>query len=138
MRPHPHLPVALIAFSGALIALVGAFVGCSTQREQAATHADRSARPRATIAPLQSCETRELRYDGSEVVLVANVDHSLASLTVVASRSDAARKRAVAEIEAQLGTPHPDTRIEQRPWKDGLVELTDPCGRLVTPSPEPT
>ncbi len=72
------------------------------------------------------------------MLLVANVDSTLASLTVVASRSEAARKRAVAEIEAQLGTPHLDTRVEQRPWKDGLVELTDPCGRLVTPSPEPT
>ena len=72
------------------------------------------------------------------MLLVANVDRTLASLTVVASRSAAARKRATAEIEAQLGTPHLDTRVEQRPWKDGLVELTDPCGRLVTPSPEPT
>ena len=131
MRPHPHLSIALVALSGTL-------VGCARQREPASAHADRSPAPLATIAPLQSCETRELRYDGSEVVLVANVDRSLATLTVVASRSDAARERAVAEIEAQLGTPHPDTRIEQRPWKDGLVELTDPCGRLVTPSPEPT
>ena len=131
MRPHPHLSIALVA-------LFGTLVGCARQREPASAHADRSPAPLATIAPLQSCETRELRYDGSEVVLVANVDRSLATLTVVASRSDAARERAVAEIEAQLGTPHPDTRIEQRPWKDGLVELTDPCGRLVTPSPEPT
>ncbi len=131
MRPYAHLSIALIALSGA-------FVGCAQQREPVAARAALSPAPLATIAPLQSCETRELRYDGSEVVLVANVDRSLASLTVVASRSDAARKRTVAEIEAQLGTPHPDTRIEQRPWKDGLVELTDPCGRLVTPSPEPT
>ncbi len=131
MRPHPYLPIALIVLSGTLF-------GCARQREPAAAQAGDSPKPRATIAPLQSCETRELRYDGSEVMLVANADRSLASLTVVASRSDAARARAVAEIEAQLGMPHPDTRIEQRPWKDGLVELTDPCGRLVTPSPEPT
>ena len=131
MRPYAHLSIAFIALSGA-------FVGCAKHREPVAAQAALSPAPLATIAPLQSCETRELRYDGSEVVLVANVDHSLASLTVVASRSDAARKRTIAEIEAQLGTPHPDTRIEQRPWKDGLVELTDPCGRLVTPSPEPS
>jgi len=126
MRPHPYLPIALIAL-----------VGCAHAGSGAAG-ASRAPMPRATIAPLQPCETRELRYDGSEVVLVANVDRSLASLTVVASRSDAARRRTVAEIEAQLGVPHPDTRIEQRPWKDGLVELTDPCGRLVTPSPQPS
>ena len=129
MRPYSYVPVALLAC---------AIAGCAAREPASGTQSSAAPSPLPSIAPLQSCETRELRYDGAEVLLVANVDRTLASLTVVASRSEAARRRAVAEIEAQLGTPHLDTRVEQRPWKDGLVELTDPCGRLVTPSPEPT
>ena len=131
MRPYSYLSVALLALASAL-------AGCAARKPAGGTQSSASPSPLPSLAPLQSCETRELRYDGAEVLLVANVDRTLASLTVVASRSAAARKRATAEIEAQLGTPHLDTRVEQRPWKDGLVELTDPCGRLVTPSPEPT
>ncbi|MDH2910397.1 MAG: hypothetical protein HKL92_07140 [Candidatus Eremiobacteraeota bacterium] len=131
MRPNSYLSVALVALSCAL-------AGCAAHKPSSSMQSPAAPSPLPSIAPLQSCETRELRFDGAEVVLVANVDRTLASVTVVASRSTAARKRATAEIEAQLGTPHVDTRIEQRPWKDGLVELTDPCGRLVTPTPEPT
>jgi len=131
MRPYSYVSVALLALSFAL-------AGCAAQKPASGMQSSAAPSPLPTIAPLQSCETRELRFDGAEVVLVANVDRTLASLTVLASRSEAARKRATAEIEAQLGAPHVDTRIEQRPWKDGLVELTDPCGRLVTPTPEPT
>jgi len=130
MRPHSYVPVILLSFGFILSSCAG------DAQKNVSSGASPAATP--TIAPLRSCETREFRYRGADVVLVANVNGTLSSLTVIAARSMHARERAMSSIVAQLGAPHPDTSVEQRPWKDGLIELTDPCGRVVTPSPAPT
>lgn len=89
--------------------------------------------PLATQAPLRSCETREVTLDGADVVVQANVDRTLGAIAVVRADDDAARERASQTASRLFGEPHPDTRTMQRPSKWGLVTITDPCGRLVSP-----
>ena len=45
------------------------------------------------------------------------------------------RDKIRAQVVAVFGDPHPDTRTVQRPYKWGLIQVTDLCGRVVSPSP---
>lgn len=69
-----------------------------------------------------------MTLDGANVVLVANVDASLASANVQAN-DDAARTKAIDDVRRLFGEAHRDDRTQTRPAKWGLVEITDPCGR---------
>lgn len=97
--------------------------------------ADRQTDPNATPAPLQPCETREMHERGVDLTIESNANGTLASIRVIGAPDDAQERSAVAFVEHTLGTPSPDPRQIERPWHLGLTQLTDPCGRTVTPSP---
>ncbi|HXF35352.1 MAG TPA: hypothetical protein VN603_12335 [Candidatus Acidoferrales bacterium] len=102
--------------------------GCSS--------AHRGAESNASPAPLGSCESRIMDFDGAEVVVTSNVDTSLASVEIVKAPNAAARSRAVDDAIHAFGPVKRDTRVMTRQSKWGLTTLTDPCGRPVAlPSP---
>ncbi|MHB8177615.1 MAG: hypothetical protein ACYDA5_00790 [Vulcanimicrobiaceae bacterium] len=128
MRPHHALKLSAL---GALL-LVAA---CAAHTSAAPAPKDQP-----TLAPLRSCAERVVYIDGAEVVVEANLDGSLDSATVIRASDAAARRKALAVVVKAYGRPHPDTRVVTRPWKLGLVQQTDPCGRPIfaaSPSPSP-
>jgi hypothetical protein len=72
---------------------------------------------------------------GVDLTIESNANGTLASIRVIGAPDDAQERSAVAFVEHTLGTPSPDPRQIERPWHLGLTQLTDPCGRTVTPSP---
>lgn len=104
-----------------------ALAGCS--HASSATSA-----PTPTPAPLASCETRALTIDDASVVVVASVDGKPVHIDVQSS-DPVQQKRAYDQAVAIFGEPHLDTRTTQRPYKWGLIQVTDLCGRLVSPPP---
>lgn len=100
-----------------------------------AGHSSATASPSASSSPvpLQSCEVRTLTLDGAELVVQANADQSVASIVVVKAPDAAAGAKAMQDAERIFGVPHPDTRTQTRQLKDGLVQITDMCGRPVVP-----
>ena len=121
MRPYAIVSIAALALLAA----------CNSERAQNSATASPSSSP----APLRSCETRELNLDGADLVLHANVDRSVASITVVHAQDDAARSRALEHASKIFGEPHRDTRTATHPNKWGLVQITDMCGQIVSPVP---
>jgi hypothetical protein len=91
----------------------------------------------ASPAPLLSCESREIHVGDADVVLTANVDSSLANVTIISAPDDRARADALAYVKHAFGETKRDSRVELRPWHLGLAKPTDPCGRPVTP-PSPS
>ena len=81
---------------------------------------------------------RTLTLEGAELVVQANADQSVASIVVVKAPSEDARAQAYQDAERIFGTPQPDTRTQTRQLKDGLVQITDLCGRPVLPSATPS
>jgi len=121
----------------ALVQLVGtvslsiASVACSGQHAS-----DAAASPLPSPSPLQSCETRELTLDGTDLIVQANADGTAASIVVVRAADDDARTKALDNARHIFGEPHPDAQTVQRTNKWGLTSLTDPCGRPVSPKPQ--
>ncbi|HEY1977187.1 MAG TPA: hypothetical protein VGG89_11600 [Candidatus Baltobacteraceae bacterium] len=107
------------------IALLAAMTGCSP--------AHRGAESSGSPAPLGSCESRIMEFDGAEVVVTSNVDSSLASVEIVKAPNAEARSRAVDDAIHSFGAVRRDTRVVTRQSKWGLSTLTDPCGRPVAP-----
>ena len=101
----------------------------STKAEQANSSAP-------TPLPLRVCETRELTLDGVDMVLTANIDGTLASMTIVRAPDRDAEDKAVAEVRKLFGVPRSDTRTQTSANKWGIVGTTDLCGRP-TASPTP-
>lgn len=110
-----------------LLAL-GALAGCGGT--QHASQAQASSAP----SPLRACETREVTLDGVDMVLQANIDGTPSSMTIVHAADRDTQDKAVEEARKLFGAPHPDTRTMTHQSKWGIVEITDPCGRPVTPS----
>ena len=106
---------------------------CSAHR---GTAADATQSPLASPAPLLSCEARELRIDGVDMIVQANVDATLGTIVIVRAPDDAARARAIAEAQSIFGRLEPDNRRMNTPNKWGFPVITDPCGRPLTPTPE--
>lgn len=117
-------------FSVAALSLLAA---CTGSRADDAASASPS--PLASPAPLRACETRELTIDGADVVVQANVDRTLGAIVVAHADDDTIRTHALADAAKLFGEPHPDTRTTQRQSKWGLIQITDPCGRPVSPPP---
>ncbi|MDP9110317.1 MAG: hypothetical protein M3M96_01605 [Candidatus Eremiobacteraeota bacterium] len=90
--------------------------------------------PPASPAPLRACETRELSLDGTDMVLAANIDGTLASLTIVHAPDRDAQDKGVEDARKLFGEPHRDTRATTHQSKWGIVEITDACGRPVSPA----
>jgi hypothetical protein len=103
-----------------------------------ASSSNASSSPPASPAPLQSCETRTIAIDGVDVVVHANADQSVASIVVIDAPDPSVRERAYADAVHDFGTPSPDTRTQTHQFKDGLVEITDMCGRPVHPTATPS
>jgi len=123
VRAHALVPVALLLCAA-----------CSGAR----TASGASPSPQASPDQLRSCETRALTLDKADLVVQANVDGTVASIVVIRAPSDEAKAKALADARADFGEPQPDTRTQTRPFKDGLTEITDLCGRVIIPSPEAT
>ena len=124
MRAHAFVPVTLIVLAA-----------CSNAA-QATSNGSPDAS--ATPAPLFSCESREITIDGSDLVVQANADRTLASILIVRAPDDDARAKAFEDARKAFGDPHPDTRTQSRQFKWGLTQLTDMCGRPVMPSSSPS
>ena len=77
MRTHALVSVTLLAFAA-----------CSN-----AQHANSSPAPLASPSPLLSCETRELSLDGADIVVQANVDQTVASITILRAPDDDTRAK---------------------------------------------
>jgi len=119
LRTHALLSITLLALAA-----------CANAQRAA----DSSPTPLASPSPLLSCETRELSLDGAEIAVQANVDQTVASITILRAPDDDARAKAFSDARKIFGDPHPDTRTRTRQYKWGLVQLTDMCGRPVMPS----
>lgn len=105
-----------------------------------AAHMARSRTPiiRTTPIALRPCDERVVRIDHVNVALVTNLDGSLASATALPPAAQMQRSQALGDIARLYGSPHPDPRTLSRPWKWGLLQTTDACGRLVRPQPLPS
>jgi hypothetical protein len=79
-----------------------------------------------------------MSIDGADVVVQANVDQTPASITILHAPDDDTRAKAFIDARKLFGDPHPDTRTQTRPYKWGIVQLTDMCGRPVMPSAAPS
>ncbi len=118
MRTHALFSVTLLAFTA-----------CANAQRAA----DSSPVPVASPSPLLSCETRELTLDGANLVVQANVDQTVASITIVRAPDEDTRAKAFNDARKIFGDPHLDTRTQTRQYKWGMVQLTDMCGRPVMP-----
>jgi hypothetical protein len=105
------------------LTLLVALAGCTNARHAAAA----SAAP----SPLRACETREVKFDGADVVVAGNVDATVGSIQVVDAPSAAAKAKALDDAYRNFGKPRPDTRVVQHANKWGLTTYTDLCGHLV-------
>lgn len=121
MRPHLVLSLTLLS----------ALYACSGAHASSASNANATATP--SPAPLQPCETRELHVDRADLTVEANANATLASVVVVDAPNASAGNDAIKDAERVFGTPSPDPRIIERPWKLGLIQKTDPCGRVIDP-----
>jgi hypothetical protein len=117
VRTHPFLQLRSSLFAALLVV-----TGCSS-----AHHAAQTASDDASPAPLHSCETREFALDGADVIVVANIDGSLASV-VANAPGLSARMQALDDVRKEFGQAHRDTRVITRQGKWGIVVLTDACG----------
>ncbi len=111
------------------IALSTALGGCGSSRNS--TESQQA--PVGTPSPLRACETRELTLDDTDMILQANIDGTPASITIVHARDTDSQDKAVEEARKLFGAPHPDTRTMTHQSKWGILEITDACGRPVTP-----
>jgi len=119
MRTHALVSIALVALTA-----------CASSH----TSTEGSPSPAPAPSPLLSCETREFSLDGADLVIQANVDQTVGSITIVRAPDDDTRGKAFVDARKIFGDPHPDTRTETRQYKWGMVQLTDLCGRPVMPS----
>jgi hypothetical protein len=126
VRTHPQLQLR-----GSLFAALLVVTGCSS-----AHHAAQAASEDASPAPLHSCETREFALDGADVIVVANIDGSLASVVATAPEVNA-RMQALDDVRKEYGQAHRDTRVITRQGKWGIVVLTDACGHPTGTPPKP-
>jgi hypothetical protein len=109
----------------ALTALL-ALGDCSASRSAGADAAP-------SFAPLRSCETRELSFDGADVIVVSNANARPGSISVDGP-DERARADARNAVVRAFGQPSPDPRTFQRQWKFGLIRVTDACGRVILPN----
>ncbi|MEO9170485.1 MAG: hypothetical protein ABI282_05685 [Candidatus Baltobacteraceae bacterium] len=79
-----------------------------------------------------------MSLDGIDMVLQANIDGTLGSITLVRSADSGAQDKAIDDARKIFGDPRPDTRTTMHQSKWGIVGTTDTCGRPVTPSPTPS
>ena len=100
--------------------------GCASARHAASG-------PTPSPAPLRSCETRIMDFDGVQAVVTSNLDSSLASVEIVTAPDEASRRKAVDDAIHYFGPVRRDTRVTTRQSRWGLSTLTDPCGRPVPP-----
>ncbi|MDQ2865495.1 MAG: hypothetical protein M3R51_04660 [Candidatus Eremiobacteraeota bacterium] len=131
MRPKTFFSLGFLAF-----AIPGTLVGCG-----GASHSATQASVSASPSPLRACETRELQTDETDMVLQANIDGTLASITIVHSTDRDAQDKAVEEMRKAFGNPHRDNRTMTHQSKWGILEITDACGRPIIPAsaaPSPT
>jgi hypothetical protein len=110
----------------ATLTAVFALSACSASRSAGADAAP-------AFAPLRSCETRELSFDGADVIVVSNADARPGSITVNGPDERASADARNAVVHA-FGQPSPDPRTFQRQWKYGLIRVTDACGRVILPN----
>lgn len=69
-------------------------------------------------------------------MVFASVDAKPVKIAI--SESDPSKRDRIYQQMVQVfGTPSPDPRTMQRPYKWGLIQVTDLCGRLASPSPSP-
>lgn len=112
---------------------------CSGAHASSASNVGASAAPSPAAsatpspAPLEPCETRELRVDDADLTIESNANATLASIVVESAPNASAGALAVKDVERTFGAPSPDPRVVERPWKLGLTQKTDPCGRPITP-----
>jgi hypothetical protein len=98
---------------------------------------DPDAAPLMSPGPLKSCGISEVQIDGTDAILTANIDATLDAETIVSAPDDRARTDARRDLRTLYGDPKPDWRMTYRPWKDGLMQQVDMCGRPTNPSPVP-
>lgn len=79
-----------------------------------------------------------MRVDGADLTIEANANATLASVVLVNAPNASAGALAIKDVERTFGDPSPDPRTIERPWKLGLTQLTDPCGRVIEPSTSPS
>lgn len=105
--------------------------GCAARHAETAVSAAAS----ADLAPLHGCETRELTLAGADVVVAANADGTLATVSVAGAADASARAAALREALRIFGPVRRDTEIVARQSKWGLVTWTDRCGRPQSHAP---
>jgi Flp pilus assembly protein TadD len=110
-------------------AIALAVAGCAGGRHSANAQSSPDAKP----PPLSACETRELTLDGTVVVVSSNADGTLASATVVAPASPAARAKTLRHVRAAFGPSIRDSALIAHASKWGLTTWTDRCGHPVKP-----
>jgi hypothetical protein len=110
--------------ASAVLALVLAVsaAGCSGQRRDGKD---------AALAPLTPCESREISFDGADVLLTSNADSTLASVHVRDS-NEAVRRDVLKDVYRTFGSIHIDTDVVARTSKWGLTTWADRCGRPIT------
>ena len=123
MRPYALLSLAALALAA-----------CSHAHDDASNGASASASP----PPLRSCETRELKLDGADLIVQANIDGSPATIDVASAPDDGVRAKAAAEARAAFGEPRLDPRTTTKPNKWGIIQITDMCGHPVSAAPSPS
>jgi hypothetical protein len=68
------------------------------------------------------------------MILQANLDGTPNSMTIVHAPDRDAQDKAIEDARKLFGDPRPDTRTMTHQSKWGILELTDSCGRPVSPS----
>ena len=79
-----------------------------------------------------------MTIDGVDMLVVANVDASPGTVTILHAPNDEAGQKALAEERKMFGQEHRDMRVQTQAGKDGLVKIVDMCGNLATYNPPPS
>ncbi len=119
----------------ALLSIALALTACSNTQQNRQTA---SPTPSGSPLPLRTCEARQLTLDGVDLLIVANVDATPGTVTVLHAPDEAAAQKALADEHKLFGQEHRDMRTQSRPWKDGLIQIVDMCGNLATYNPPTT
>ncbi len=75
-----------------------------------------------------------MSIDGADVFVQANADATPAQILILSGPDDESRAKAYQAARSMFGDPRPDPRTQTRQYKLGLTQVTDMCGRPVTPS----
>lgn len=114
------------------VTVAALLAGCNAAHRNAAASA-------TALAALTPCESREITLDGADVLLTANADSSLASVHVVDTAGEPARRKALEDVYRRFGQTRADTAVVAHTTKWGLTTWTDRCGRPITfTGPQPT